>query len=74
MMPRGEVTCRRIDDDAMMVQLPVGWWIEQQGNWYTAYFGEAQSIGPSTRLVALVGAIWWEYNRTGSQQLGVRVQ
>lgn len=61
----GEARTIVLDSDEMMSRLPVGWWIEQTGLWYTAVFGEERTIGPSTRLLALVEAVWWDYNRTG---------
>lgn len=66
MMPEGETKSLRLDDEELGLELPLGWWIEQTGYWYVAYFGESLTIGPSVRLAALVGAVWWEYNRTGA--------
>lgn len=66
MMPLGRATTRRLDDEELGLELPLGWWIEQTGYWYVAYFGESLTIGPSVRLAALVAAVWWQYNRTGA--------
>lgn len=68
-MDEGKPRTIVLDSDEMMVQLPVGWFIEQTGLWYTAVFGEERTIGPTVRLQALVEAVWWDYNRTGAPLL-----
>jgi hypothetical protein len=62
----GETRDRVLDDEVLMVRMPPGYFVIQNGLWYTAYGGEGAAIGPSVRLVAIVEASWWHYNRTGT--------
>lgn len=61
----GEAKSRILDDDEVGVQVSHGYWIEQQGYWYTAVFGEEWACMPKTTLRAAVEAAWTHYNGTG---------
>jgi hypothetical protein len=67
----GEPKSRIIDDEDIMVLLPVGFAIEQRGLWYCAFWGDTWHGSVTTSLIRAVEECWTRYNGTGKLRTGV---